>query len=142
MRLLIPMAVLVVLVFSRNDLSSEKILKREMFLQKLASGLSSESRQVDFNFQNVSSTKNIFRRRSKREITSISNPPSFSVEEAKVIGSRGGLVEPLGELESEPRVSRPCSRQSVRINFEEIGWTHILAPREVSTPQCIVETFL
>ena len=79
--------------------------------------------------------RKIFRRRSKREITSISNPPSFSVEEADVTGWLGGLVEPLGELESEPRVSRPCSRQSVRINFEEIGWTHILAPKEVSTAQ-------
>ena len=87
-------------------------------------------------------SREIIRRRSKREITSISNPPSYSLEEANVIGSRGGLVEPPGELESKASVTGPCSRQSVRINFEEIGWTHILAPREVSPPHCCDETAL
>ena len=78
------------------------------------------------------SVKKIILRRSKREITSISNPPGFSFDEANGLGSLGGLAEPQGEVESKASVTGPCSRQSVTINFEEIGWTHILAPREVS----------
>ena len=56
-------------------------------------------------------------RRYRREITDISNPSGILSEEPVRQTSTPGL----------------CSRKTVRINFDDIGWTHILAPKEVST---------
>ena len=59
----------------------------------------------------------IITRRNKREITDISNPSRMLSEEAgrqNSGGDRGGL----------------CSRKTLRINLDDIGWTHILAPKE------------
>ena len=53
--------------------------------------------------------------RSKREIVDISDSENWNAEES--------LSAP---------VTGQCSRHSVKINFEDIGWTHILAPKQVS----------
>ena len=54
------------------------------------------------------------------------------------MGSRGGLADPHDEVEGNPSAAGPCARQSVTINFEEIGWRHILAPKQVSSAQSVL----
>ena len=56
--------------------------------------------------------------RMKRDIVSIHSPPPAPV-----------LIP--GEDQNQSSTAQHCSLRSVNINFDQIGWTHILAPKEV-----------
>merc|ERR1719150_1227503 len=97
MRLVISVSALLAVVFSLN-VSTRRTVKREIFIQQLASKIASG-----------------MERRAKRMVPDISSPANLSSP-----GSSAGH----------------CSRHSVKINFNDIGWTHILAPRQVDFYYC------
>ena len=53
-----------------------------------------------------------FCRRAKRNIVSVHNPPVLNDDDDAAAGH--------------------CARRSVVINFDDLGWNHILAPKQVS----------
>ena len=64
---------------------------------------------------------------SKRDVTNIQNPPMYS--------SADNLMHSYIPLEGDRRygIEEPCGVRNITINFEQIGWMHILAPKVVST---------
>jgi len=92
-----------------GNLTDREVLKQELFVQKLASKLFSNTRHGS---------------RMKREITSIQHPSSSYHSDGTMKG--GVMASKNGH----------CSRRSFKINFDEIGWTHILAPKEIEYFYC------
>merc|ERR1712142_222828 len=100
------MGVMILMAFSTTITSAENlrdmpIIKREVFLQKLAAKIDKQTGM-----------------RMKRDIVSIHSPPPAPV-----------LIP--GEDQNQSSTAQHCSLRSVNINFDQIGWTHILAPKEV-----------
>ena len=58
----------------------------------------------------------------KREITSIQHPQSLFAKDYKAKQDPSSLMEPT---------NGHCARKSFTVNFDEIGWSHILAPKQV-----------
>merc|ERR1711983_700347 len=102
--LLVLVTVLLVTQDWAGNLTDREALKQELFVQKLASKLFLNTRHGN---------------RMKREITSIQHPSSSYQSDGT---SKGGVMASK---------NGHCSRKSFKINFDEIGWTHILAPKEI-----------
>jgi len=105
-----------VMTMANKNLTDREILKQEIFVQKLASRLNQLQPQL----------------RKKREITSIQNPSPEMLETFKQLTtnqknghSHLSFYEPHG-----------CSKKSIKINFDDIGWHHILAPKEIEYFYC------
>ena len=123
--LLVALVLLAIsLVFSSQDkLTDRQVIKKEIFIQKLAAKMDNQTGWVERKFW-THFFLNSFSARSKREIVSIHSPPLSPIPdpgEDQNQSSISGLAEQL----------QHCSLRSIIINFDMIGWTHILAPKEV-----------
>merc|ERR1712013_338689 len=102
----IIMLSLSMLISSADKMKDMQVLKREIFLQKLAAKIDQHTGT-----------------RMKRDIVSIHSPPPAPV-----------LIS--GEDENQSPNSGHCTIRSININFDQIGWTHILAPKQISYQYC------
>ena len=128
MKLFIISVTFVAVTFSYKNMTDREVLKQEIFVQKLASKMNHHLRwPIIF----INSNHAIFasRQRNKRDISSIQHPPHLTEQFQPF--SKKEKVPSLHNLMEEDENTH-CTRRSIKINFDDIGWTHILAPKEVS----------
>ena len=71
--------------------------------------------------------------RKKREIEAVQAPTLEEFEAKLKRHHQKKEVAGLGGVDPGH-----CSRKSIIVNFDEIGWTHILAPKEVKEPSILM----
>jgi len=117
MKLFIISITLAAATFSYKNMTDREVLKQEIFVQKLASKMNHHLRQ-----------------RNKRDISSIQHPPHLTEQFQPF--SKKEKVPSLHNLMEEDENTH-CTRRSIKINFDDIGWTHILAPKEIEYYYCV-----
>ena len=115
-----------ILLASSDNLSDRQVIKKEIFIQKLAAKMDTQIRWVKDHLKSYSVSRNVYHlsARSKREIISIHSPPLPPMPYP-------GDDENQSSISGLAEQQQHCSLRSLSINFDTIGWTHILAPKEV-----------
>jgi len=115
--LAIAMTITVIMAnFETKNLTDREILKQEIFVQRLASRLN----HLQPN------------QRKKREITGIHNPSPEMLEKFQQLS----MNQKNGQSHLPPLEPHACGKKSIKINFDDIGWNHILAPKEIEYFYC------
>eukprot|EP00091_Calanus_sinicus_P008369 TRINITY_DN20439_c0_g1_i1.p1 TRINITY_DN20439_c0_g1~~TRINITY_DN20439_c0_g1_i1.p1 ORF type:complete len:141 (-),score=35.78 TRINITY_DN20439_c0_g1_i1:65-463(-) len=99
---------------SSDNLTDRQVIKKEIFIQRLAAKIDSHTRV-----------------RNKREIVSIHSPPLPPMPNP-------GEDQNQSSISGVDEQQQHCSMRSITVNFDTIGWTHILAPKEISYHYCEV----